>query len=175
MSICRNIVRDAGGTIDVRSELDRGTTFVVRLPESTRADVAHTAQAPPTATPGARACVVVIDDEPLVGRSIRRALRGHEVQIFSNGEEAIQRLCSGEPFDVVFCDLMMPEVSGMEVFNRVSTQCPEVASRFVFMTGGAFTRQAREFLKQTPLVCLEKPFELRQIRDLVRERAEPAA
>lgn len=175
LSICRNIVRDAGGTIDVRSELDRGTTFVVRLPESTRADVAHTAQAPPTATPGARACVVVIDDEPLVGRSIRRALRGHEVQIFSNGEEAIQRLCSGEPFDVVFCDLMMPEVSGMEVFNRVSTQCPEVASRFVFMTGGAFTRQAREFLKQTPLVCLEKPFELRQIRDLVRERAEPAA
>jgi len=174
LSICRDIVRDAGGTIDVQSQLDRGTTFVVRLPESTRADVAHTTLAPPTATPGARACVIVIDDEPLVGRSIRRALRGHEVQVFSSGEEAIERLCSDEPFNVVFCDLMMPGVSGMEVFSRVSEQYPELASRFVFMTGGAFTQEARKFLKQTPLVCLEKPFELRQIRDLVRERAEPA-
>ena len=174
LSICRSIIRDAGGTIEAQSELDRGTTFVVRLPASTRTEIPHTTQAPPTATPGARACVVVIDDEPLVGRSIRRALRGHEVQVFTSGEEAIERLCSDEPFDVVFCDLMMPEVSGMEVFARVSERCPDIASRFVFMTGGAFTPQAREFLKQTPLVCLEKPFELRQIRDLVRERAEPA-
>ena len=174
LSICRNIVREAGGTIEAHSELDRGTTFVVRLPASTRTEIPRTVQAPPTATPGARACVVVIDDEPLVGRSIRRALRGHEVQVFTRGDEAIERLCSDEPFDVVFCDLMMPEMSGMEVFDRVSERCPDIASRFVFMTGGAFTPQAREFLKQTPLVCLEKPFELRQIRDLVRERAEPA-
>ena len=174
LSICRNIVREAGGTIEAQSELDRGTTFVVRLPASMRDSVPHTTLAPPTATPGARACVVVVDDEPLVGRSIQRALRGHEVQVISSGEEAIERLCSDEPFDVVFCDLMMPEVSGMELFARVSERCPDIASRFVFMTGGAFTPQAREFLKQTPLVCLEKPFELRQIRDLVKERAEPA-
>jgi len=174
LSICRNIVREAGGTIDVRSELDRGTTFVVRLPASTLTPIARPAKPAPTATPGARASVVVIDDEPLVGRSIRRALRGHDVQVFTSGEEAIDRLCSEEPFDVVFCDLMMPEVSGMEVFARVREQCPDIASRFVFMTGGAFTAEARAFLKQTPLACLEKPFELRQIRELVRERAELA-
>jgi signal transduction histidine kinase len=174
LSICRNIIRDAGGTIDARSEPGRGTTFVVKVPASTRTHVSQTTQAPPTATPGARACVIVVDDEPLVGRSIRRALRGHDVQVFSTGEEAIERLCSDEPFDVVFCDLMMPEVSGMEVFARVSEQRPEVAPRFVFMTGGAFTAEAREFLKKTPLTCLEKPFELRQIRDLVKDRAEPA-
>ena len=62
----------------------------------------------------------------------------------------------------------------MEVFATVAQRRPEIASRFVFITGGAFTPQAREFLKQTPLVCLEKPFEIHQIRDLVRERAEPA-
>ncbi|RLB44736.1 MAG: hypothetical protein DRH30_00665 [Deltaproteobacteria bacterium] len=173
LSICRNIVRDAGGTIEVRSELDRGATFVVRLPASTREASVDTPLAPPTATPGARACVIVVDDEPLVGRSIRRALRGHEVEVFTSGQEAITRLCSGAPFDVVFCDLMMPQVSGMEVFRRVCEQCPDVASRFVFMTGGAFTQPAREFLERTPLLCLEKPFELRQIRDLVTERAEP--
>ena len=174
LSICRNIIRDAGGTIEARSEPGRGTTFVVRVPASTGKAVALTTQAPPTATPGERASVIVVDDEPLVGRSIRRALRGHEVQVFSSGEEAIARLCSDEPFDVVFCDLMMPNVSGMEVFTRVSEQRPEVASRFVFMTGGAFTAEARQFLKETPLTCLEKPFELRQIRDLVKDRAEPA-
>ncbi|NOQ82849.1 MAG: response regulator [Myxococcales bacterium] len=173
LSICRNIVRDAGGTIDVRSELDRGATFVVRLPASTREASVNTPLAPPTATPGARACVIVVDDEPLVGRSIRRALRGHEVEVFTSGQEAIARLCSGAPFDVVFCDLMMPQVSGMEVFRQVCEQCPDVASRFVFMTGGAFTQPAREFLERTPVLCLEKPFELRQIRDLVTERAEP--
>ena len=174
LSICRNIVRDAGGIIEVESEPGRGTRFVVKLPASATSHVTQETQAPPIASAGARARVVVVDDEPLVGRSIRRALRDHDVHIYSSGEEAIKRLCSDEPVDVVFCDLMMPEVSGMEVYRRVSEQRPENASRFVFMTGGAFTPEAREFLKETPLFCLEKPFELRQIRDLVRERAEPA-
>jgi CheY-like chemotaxis protein len=118
--------------------------------------------------------VIVVDDEPLVGRSIRRALRGHDVEVFASGAAAVERLSDEEPFDVVFCDLMMPEVSGMEVYRRVTERRPERASRFVFMTGGAFTPKARDFLAQTPLPCLEKPFELRQIRDLVAERAGPA-
>ncbi|NNE17029.1 MAG: response regulator [Myxococcales bacterium] len=175
LSICKDIVRDAGGIIDARSEAGRGSEFVVRLPASTRADVPQRAQAPPAVTIGTSATVIVIDDEPLVGRSIRRALRGHEVEVFTSGKDAIARLCSDRPFDVVFCDLMMPEVSGMDVFRQVSERRPELASRFVFMTGGAFTRQARSFLEKTKLSCLEKPFELGQIRDLVRERAEGAS
>ncbi|UCH28244.1 MAG: response regulator, partial [Myxococcales bacterium] len=164
LSICRNIVRDAGGTIDVRSVAGSGTTLVVRLPPSTRGYAPKTMQAPTATAPGARARVVVVDDEPLVGRSIRRALRNHDVQVYASGEEAIERLCSDEPCDVVFCDLMMPEVSGMEVYAEVKARRPDLASRFVFMTGGAFTAKAREFVEQTPVVCLEKPFELRQIR-----------
>ncbi|MGB8329469.1 MAG: response regulator [Polyangiales bacterium] len=175
LSICRNIIHDAGGTIEVQSEIDRGTTFLVRLPPSTRTHVPSKTQAPPTVTSSARASVIVVDDEPLVGRSIRRALREHRVQVFSSGEEAIERLCSDEPIDVVFCDLMMPEVSGMEVYAAVSSRRPEIASRFVFMTGGAFTAEARAFLDQNPVICLEKPFELRQIRDLVKERAGSTA
>jgi len=174
LSICRNIIRGVGGTIEAESELGRGTTLVVRLPASTRVRVSQSTQAPPIKAPGARARVIVVDDEPLVGRSVARALRGHDVEVYSNGEEAIERLCSDEPFDVVFCDLMMPDVSGMEVFDRVREQRPEITSRFVFMTGGAFTAQAREFLKETTLTCLEKPFELRQIRELVTERVESA-
>jgi signal transduction histidine kinase len=172
LSICRNIVREAGGSIEAQSELGHGATFVVRLPASKRTQLPHATQAPPATRPAARARVIVVDDEPLVGRSIRRALRDHDVQVFSSGREAIERLSSDEPVDLVFCDLMMPEVSGMEVFGRVCARRPEMASRFVFMTGGAFTPQAREFLRDTPMLCLEKPFEVRQIRDLVRERVE---
>ncbi len=174
LSICRNIVRDAGGSIDVKSDAGQGTTFVVRLPASTRAQVPKATEAPPTVTPGARASVIVVDDEPLVARSIRRALRGHDVQVFASGAKAIERLSDDAPFDLVFCDLMMPEVSGMEVYRHVTERRPERASRFVFMTGGAFTKEARDFLESTPVACLEKPFELSHIRELVAERAGSA-
>lgn len=173
LSICRNIVQEAGGSIEARSEAGSGTTFSVRLPASKQTDVPPPHQAPRISTTHTGARVVVVDDEPLVGRSIRRALRGHHVQVFSSGREAIERLCADEPFDLVFCDLMMPETSGMEVYEKVSAHRPDLASRFVFMTGGAFTTQAREFLESTPVVCLHKPFELDQIRELVVERADP--
>ncbi|MGB5812607.1 MAG: response regulator [Polyangiales bacterium] len=175
LSICRNIVESAGGSIDAESQVGHGTTFRVKLPPSTRAAVSLVTQMPPAVQAGAAARVIVVDDEPLVGRSIRRALRQHHVDVFLSGRDAIDALCADAPCDVVFCDLMMPGVSGIDVFEEVARCRPEVAARFVFMTGGAFTSRAREFLEKTPLVCLEKPFELHQIRDLVRERAEAAA
>jgi signal transduction histidine kinase len=175
LAICRNIVLDSGGSIDVESQPDAGTTFVVRLPPSSRRYEPKDAKARRVVEPGSRATVIVIDDEPLVGRSIRRALRGHDVELFSSGSEAIERLCSGVPYDVVFCDIMMPEVSGIEVYQSVAACRADLAERFVFMTGGAFTPAAREFLEATPLACLEKPFELAQIRELVAERVVSAA
>ncbi len=175
LAICRNIVRDSGGSIEVASKLGSGTTFVVRLPPSSRSYLPKDAEAPRVLQHGPRATVIVVDDEPLVGRSIRRALRGHEVELFSSGSAAIERLCSDAPYDVVFCDLMMPEVSGIEVYESVAACRADLAKRFVFMTGGAFTPAARAFLEATPLVCLEKPFELAQIRELVAERTASAA
>ena len=173
LSISRNLVHDVGGEIDVESVPGEGTTFSVRLPPSIRAEAPRTVERPAVSAAASRRRVVVIDDEPLVGRSIRRALRGHDVEVFASGAEAIERLCSDAAFDLVFCDLMMPEVSGMEVYREVTAKLPESASRFVFMTGGAFTPDAREFLETASVVCLEKPFELRQIRELVVDRAEP--
>jgi signal transduction histidine kinase len=175
LSISRNIVRDAGGSIEVQSQPGVGATFVVRLPASTRKDTPKATQAPPTLASGQPARVVVIDDELLVGRSIRRALRGHEVEVFTSGTDAIERLRSSEPVDVVFCDLLMPDVSGMEVYAEVAAARPELASAFVFMTGGAFTAKARAFLEETSVLCLEKPFELGKVRQLVADRAPPAS
>ncbi len=172
LSICRNIVTRAGGRIDVESAPGVGTTFTVRLPraESQRAPTASPSARPRARARGGVANVLVIDDEELVGRSIRRALRSHDVQVVTTGRDAIRLLTGQESadFDIVFCDLMMPELSGMDVFEAVERANPTVAERFVFMTGGAFTPRARHFLEATRNECLEKPFDLRAVRDLAQ-------
>ncbi len=174
LAICHNIVKRVGGRISVDSEPGRGTTFRLTFPPGKRA-VTKPMVRPSRTSHGPKAKVLVVDDEQLVGRSIRRALRGHEVQVLSNGNDAITTLCNGTAPDVVFCDLMMPEVSGMDVFEAVRSRCPELVDRFVFMTGGAFTPKARQFLESTTNVCVEKPFDLARIRDLVRERSQPSS
>jgi CheY-like chemotaxis protein len=128
--------------------------------------------APPSSTSSsgaARGNILVIDDEPMVGRLVERALgRGHRVTAVTTGREGLDRLAAGERFDLILCDLMMPEITGMDMYERVVAFAPEQADRMVFLTGGAFTRRASEFLEERPF--LEKPFDLRALEALVRRR-----
>jgi CheY-like chemotaxis protein len=113
--------------------------------------------------------ILIIDDEPLVGRMVERALgREHQVSAVTSGREALSRIEGGARFDLILCDLMMPEMTGMEVFERLAAVAPDQAKATVFLTGGAFTRRAREFLEDRP--CLEKPFDLSALEALVRQR-----
>ena len=115
--------------------------------------------------------VLVVDDEPAVGRTIKRLLgEPHEVTVLIDGKEAIDLLTSGAGFDVVLCDLTMPEVSGIEVY-RAAVKCDSrLGSIFVFMTGGTFTASARQFLDELPNERLDKPFDVEAVRELVRKR-----
>ena len=81
----------------------------------------------------------------------------------------ITELEADDAFDVILCDLMMPDVTGMEVFGYVKSARPHLAARVVFMTGGAFTARARAFLDEVPNRCIEKPFELARLRAVIRE------
>ncbi|MEO0321514.1 MAG: response regulator [Myxococcota bacterium] len=179
LAICRNIVTQAGGELNVESTVGQGTTFTVRLPPAH--GMVPVAQPAPMRTAdsasGGRAKVLVIDDEHLVGRSISRALRRHDVDVLSSGGEAIERLNApgGAGYDLVFCDLMMPEVSGMEVYEAINADKPALAERFVFMTGGAFTPRARAFLEQVPNRCIDKPFDLTLLREIAAERVGTAS
>jgi CheY-like chemotaxis protein len=128
---------------------------------------------PPSAAPrprpeGARARILVVDDEQLIGTTIRRLLPLHEVVALADPREALARLTGGEPFDLVLCDLMMPLLSGMELHEAVAAVRPEVARRMVFMTGGAFTDRAREFLERVGNPQLGKPFDPQDLREQVR-------
>ena len=80
-------------------------------------------------------------------------------------------LAAGRTYDVILCDLLMPEFDGAQLYEATRRVAPESAGRFVFLTGGAFTPRAREFLASVPNPCLAKPFDVRVLRELVDARA----
>ncbi len=168
LSVCHGIVTGLGGRIEVESAPGAGALFRVLLPPAAPAAAPPPPAPPPPRPEGARARILVIDDEPLIGSTIRRLLSAHEVVALSAPREALDRLSAGEPFDLVLCDLMMPELSGMELWEALAAARPELARRVVFMTGGAFTDRAREFLAAVGQPQLGKPFQPQDLREQVR-------
>jgi len=167
MVIARGIVDGAGGRIEVESEVGRGTVVRVLLPPAPR--VAAPAEAAAVgAEPPQRRRVLLVDDDPLVARSVVRALAGaHDVVATHSGAEALARLEAGERFDAVLCDVMMPEMTGAQLHARVEARDPALSRRFIFLTGGAFTEDAIEFLRRVAGPCLDKPFDAEQLRRAV--------
>jgi CheY-like chemotaxis protein len=123
-----------------------------------------------------RARILIIDDEPLLGQTLRFAFQDkHDVEVAASGRDALDRLAVDSNFDLVLCDLMMPDVSGEHVFRAVKEHAPGLLPRFVFMTGGAFTERAQEFLAQFAGRQLEKPFNIDEVEQLLAELAAPGA
>ncbi len=164
LSICHAIVDALGGSIELESEPGKGTIARVTLPAATPAPRSRTVAPAPTsaATGGLR--ILVVDDEPPIGRVLQKIFgREHEVTLSTSGEDALLRL-ETESYDVVFCDLMMPGVSGAEVYRQSVAARPELAASFVFMTAGAFTPASRTFLDAVPNRRVAKPFDFAELR-----------
>ncbi|WP_373047056.1 ATP-binding protein [Vulgatibacter sp.] len=174
LSICRNLVAQMGGRLSFTSEVGRGTTFVVELPPAAAEapEAGPPAPAPAAArAPGGGSRILVIDDEPLICNAVQRSLGSrHEVHVARDGREALERLRAGEPFDLLLCDLMMPEVTGMEIHEELARSHPALLARTAFLTGGAFTERARAFLDETTVPVLHKPFSASALREFVEER-----
>jgi PAS domain S-box-containing protein len=171
LSICHNIIAACGGEISVESAQGRGTTFRVALPVADSKSLRpRAAPSLPVQAQGRKLRILIVDDEPSVVRALQRALREHDLVVAFSGVEAIEVLDSGQQFDLVFCDLMMAQLSGMEVFDIVKRRFPTLNDRFVFMTGGAFTQQAKDFLTGVSNPVVEKPFDIRALRSLVNRR-----
>jgi PAS domain S-box-containing protein len=166
LSICHGIVASLGGRLEVESELGRGSTLRVLLPPSGRPATSTPASSPPTASAHAR--ILVIDDEPLVAEAIQSMLAAvHDVVTHTNPREALVRLVRGERFDLILCDLIMPEMSGMELYQRLLHQAPDAVDSIVLMTGGAATPQARQFLDRVPNPRIQKPFGQKALREMI--------
>ncbi|BDG09229.1 ATP-binding protein [Anaeromyxobacter paludicola] len=145
LSVCHGIVTSLGGTIEVTTELGHGSTFRVCLPVAPAQG--QELAAPVEAPTSARGRVLIIDDEPLVARGMARLLaKDHEVAVAGSAADALKRIHSGESWDVILCDLMMPQMDGVDFEAALATSCPALVPRIVFITGGAFTERAQAFL-----------------------------
>jgi CheY-like chemotaxis protein len=175
-SVCHGIVTSMGGEIAVERREPQGTRVRITLPAARRPGPAPRRHAPPAPAPPRRGRVLVIDDDPHVGRSMARLLGSdHEVVALTDPREALASLKAGAAYDVVFCDLMMPHLTGMDIDASLRDADPPMP--LVFMTAGAFTEAARSFVESCERHCLDKPIDPLALRKLVNEilRSGPQA
>lgn len=127
----------------------------------------------PVSSPTSRtARVLVVDDEPLVADSLRLVLSTEfSVVTMTEPRKALERIASGESFDVILCDVMMPEMNGVELRRFIAAIDEDQAARMVFVTGGILHEHVRKLLESVPNSWIEKPIDLEGLRELVRRRA----
>jgi DNA-binding NtrC family response regulator len=116
-----------------------------------------------------RARVLVVDDEPMLCSIVARTLGPeYDVSVHVSAHEALGAIVAGARYEVVLCDLSMPGMDGPGFYRRLSAIAPELVERVIIMTGGAFTARLAEFLKETNIPRLEKPFLVPELRAVVR-------
>ena len=181
LSVSRDIIAALDGEITVDTVVGKGTTVRVALPPCYEDAVASGApdEVPDPAATSDRRRILILDDDRPVAAALALELEEHDVVVAESGREALEILRHDQDFDVILCDLMMPEISGMDVYESLRLLNPTLQGRVVLMTGGAFTARARQFLATVDAMLIEKPFHPGQLHAVVhalehrRERARP--
>jgi len=169
LAICQSIVTSKGGELTVKSEVGKGSTFRVTLPSTEEAVPDTPGPSSRTSLLAGRARVLVVDDEPMMARAVQRLLGGeHDIIATTDPKVAVDLVRSGKRFDAVLCDLMMPVMSGMDVYEAIARIDAAQARRFIFMTGGTFTERAEQFLERVGNPRLDKPLDRSALRAAVR-------
>ncbi|HVU01315.1 MAG TPA: ATP-binding protein [Polyangiaceae bacterium] len=168
LALSERILTRFGGELAIengpRGAVARVTLFAV-MEEGPPTEAA--VPSPHSSGPASRMRLLVVDDEPLVARAIRRHLPEHDVRIVTSGREALELLDGGQRFDRILCDMMMPDLTGMDVHELLSKRHRGLAERVVFMTGGTFTPRMREFRAAVRNPFLQKPVRIDELRALL--------
>jgi CheY-like chemotaxis protein len=168
LSICHNIVTEGGGHIEVESEPRKGTVVRLLLPPATQMSPPLVER--PAAPSATQNRIMIVDDDPLVAGWVCRVLKGeHDVTVATRGRDCIARIERGETFDLILCDVMMPDLTGMDVYAAIGQVAPEQLANMVFISGGAFTSGARSFLDSIENAQLPKPFSANELKAVVAD------
>lgn len=175
LPLSADIIRKHGGHIRVDSQPGRGSRFEVVLPVETGMVLPKPPAPAPRPVTRTRARVLVIDDEPMLLESIFRMLRrSHTVVLAEGGVAGVAQLEQDSEFDVLICDLMMPEVDGIKLYETVGWRWPELKERVIFCSGGAFAPEAKAFLTTVGRsnTVVEKPVTQKMLLDAVEHVIE---
>src|SRR5678816_2857738 len=168
LSICHGIISGLGGQISVTSTLGHGTTMRVVLPAApdvVRAPIAAPISEPSPCHTGRRHRVMLVDDEVQVANTMERLLRrDYDITVALCGNEAIEHIANGARFDAIVSDVMMPNMTGVELTEQLQQLAPDQARRLIFLSGGAFTAQTRDRLDELGAPQLEKPVSAKELR-----------
>ena len=165
----RAAIRDARAAAQRISSIAGGPRRPGEPPPSP-APAGFAGREPGSGTLARLARILIVDDEPALGAALRRMLREYDVVVTVSGAEALAHLSSGERFDFILCDLTMPVMGGDELYREIQRVAPEQVERIVFITGGPTTASAREFIATVPNPIIEKPFDPRRLREMLRAR-----
>jgi signal transduction histidine kinase len=158
LTLCQRIVADHQGRLEIASQVGRGTSVTVSMPRAPLACAEVPAEDEPAPLPLSGLRILVIDDEQQLLRAYRRELgRQNEVVTACGGSEALELLASDSRFDLLLCDLMMPELDGPVVHAAIQAHWPALARRMIFVTGGAFTERNRGFSTAVGSPVVMKP------------------
>jgi CheY-like chemotaxis protein len=170
----RALETGSGLGLSVESRVGSGSTFRVTLPASANASSypppARQSEPPLARHDGSSKRLLFIDDERILLDALVRALDSYyTIDTVTSAKAALGLFENGREYDLVVCDLMMPGMTGMDLFERMNRSFPSLAARTVFMTGGAFTPGAQKFLGSVQRRVLEKPFSNNELVDFVAQ------
>jgi len=162
LSLSHSIVLEHGGTVTVESEPGQGATFIITLPITSAPEEAASikADAAPVHPRVKAARILVVDDEESIRKLVSTLLSssGHTVETTSDAREALLKMDSVS-YDAVLVDIRMPQMSGMELYDNIKPRRPELAGRFLFITGDTSDSNTRDFLEKNGLSFITKPFD----------------
>jgi signal transduction histidine kinase len=172
LSLCHGIVTSLGGRIEVESEINVGSVFRVVLPPTSGEPIPAPVRDTPTPAPK-RARILIIDDDALILRVLSQTCSAnYDVATTTSAAGALARISQGERFDLILCDLMMPDVDGVTFTERLRELAPELLSRIAFITGGAFTNRGNALLEEARFAVIQKPFRREEFLRFVAEQIE---